>query len=71
MTDKAPATWREVGFRKSSFSGSNGGNCVEVTRFDGMFGVRDSKNSIGPVLALSAEQGNGLLFAIKCDHFTK
>jgi hypothetical protein len=31
-------------WRKSSFSGSQGGNCVEVARHDGMILVRDSKD---------------------------
>lgn len=40
----AYTTWR-----KSSFSGSNGGSCVEVANSLGA--VRDSKNPAGPVLA--------------------
>lgn len=35
-------------WRKSSFSGSNGGNCVEVA--SGLRALRDSKNPGGPVL---------------------
>jgi hypothetical protein len=35
-------------WRKSSFSGSNGGNCVEVASTLGA--LRDSKNPSGPVL---------------------
>ena len=30
MIDDASALWRDAEFRKSSFSGSNGGNCVEL-----------------------------------------
>jgi hypothetical protein len=30
MINDAPALWQEVKFRKSSFSGSNGGDCVEL-----------------------------------------
>jgi hypothetical protein len=69
MTDHASAMWREVRFRKSSFSGSAGGNCVEVARSDAAWGVRDSKNSIGPVLAVRAQQGKAFLHAIKSDGF--
>ena len=75
MTDDAPATWRDVEFRRSSFSGANGGNCVELTwRNAGSgdtasggaaFGVRDSKNTIGPVLATTGESGRAFLTAIK------
>jgi hypothetical protein len=37
-----------MGWRKSSFSGGNGGNCVEVASNRGAF--RDSKNPSGSVL---------------------
>ncbi|MFC7380770.1 DUF397 domain-containing protein [Sphaerisporangium rhizosphaerae] len=41
----------EVTWRKSSWSGPDGGNCVEVAQFSGgRRGVRDSKNPLGPVL---------------------
>ena len=40
--------WR---WRKSSYSGNGGGNCVEVARsLPGVVAVRDSKNPDGPVL---------------------
>ncbi|GGP79916.1 DUF397 domain-containing protein [Streptosporangium pseudovulgare] len=43
------ATWA-----KSSLSGSNGGNCVEVAKLSGgRRGVRDSKNLAGPALVLT------------------
>lgn len=71
MTEETPVNRREVKFRKSSFSGSNGGNCVELARTDATFGVRDSKNPIGPVLATRAEQGHKFLLAIKGDHFVE
>lgn len=39
MINDTPVFWREAEFRKSSFSGSNGGECVEVawrkSRFSG------------------------------------
>lgn len=45
----------EVGlaWRKSSYSGSTG-QCVEVAAGSAVVGVRDSKNSTGPVLAFPA-----------------
>ncbi|SCF15814.1 protein of unknown function (DUF397) [Micromonospora viridifaciens] len=46
MTDLAGAAWR-----KSTRSGGNGGNCVEVaTNLPGIVAVRDSKDSGGPAL---------------------
>ncbi|WSJ06080.1 DUF397 domain-containing protein [Streptomyces phaeochromogenes] len=42
------ATWI-----KSSYSGDNGGNCIEVApAFPGIVPVRDSKNPTGPVLLI-------------------
>jgi hypothetical protein len=43
-------------WRKSSRSGSNGGNCVEVARnLPGVIAVRDSKDLDGPVLIIGRE----------------
>jgi hypothetical protein len=40
-------------WRTSSYSGGNGGGCVEVARnLPGIVAVRDSKNRSGPALAL-------------------
>ncbi len=38
-------------WRKSSYSGANGGNCIEVADVPGAVLVRDSKNPDGPRLA--------------------
>ncbi len=41
-------------WRKSSYSGTNGGNCVEVARnVPGVVAVRDSKDPAGPALAFT------------------
>ncbi|MBB4905599.1 DUF397 domain-containing protein [Actinophytocola algeriensis] len=56
---------REAEFRKSSFSGANGGECVEIARGEISFGVRDSKNASGPVLMLDESQGAAFLAAVK------
>jgi hypothetical protein len=37
-------------WRKSSHSGSNGGNCIEITTAPGTVAVRDSNDPHGPVL---------------------
>ncbi|WP_432085329.1 DUF397 domain-containing protein [Streptomyces sp. bgisy095] len=43
-------------WRKSSYSGTNGGECVEVADgFPGVVPVRDSKNPAGPALVMGAE----------------
>jgi len=43
-----------AGWRKSTYSGGNGGNCVEVARkLPGIVAVRDSKNPDGPKLVTS------------------
>jgi Domain of unknown function (DUF397) len=40
-------------WRKSSYSGNGGGNCVEVaSNMPGVVAVRDSKNPDGPVLTV-------------------
>ncbi|MEU4816210.1 DUF397 domain-containing protein [Micromonospora aurantiaca] len=47
--DLSGARWR-----KSTRSGGNGGNCVEVAgNLPGVVGVRDSKDPAGPVLAFT------------------
>jgi Domain of unknown function (DUF397) len=38
-------------WRKSSYSGSNGGNCIEVQAVPNVIKVRDSKDADGPRLA--------------------
>ena len=43
--DMTGATWR-----KSSYSGSNGGECVEVGSHHGRVLVRDTKDQEGPML---------------------
>lgn len=40
-------------WRKSSYTGSNGGNCVELAGVAGAVAVRDSKDPDGPVLLLT------------------
>ena len=41
-------------WRKSSFSGGNGGGCVEVARnLPGIVAVRDSKDPEGPALVVT------------------
>ena len=47
----------EPRWRKSSYSGNGGGDCVEVARnLPGVIAVRDSKNPDGPVLIISRSE---------------
>ena len=52
MEDQIEPRWR-----KSSYSGNGGGDCVEVARnLPGVVAVRDSKNPEGPVLIISRNE---------------
>ncbi|MGW1081117.1 DUF397 domain-containing protein [Kitasatospora sp. NPDC002522] len=47
---------KQLDWRKSSYSGGSGGNCVEVADPDGVTtAVRDSKDPNGPELRFSKE----------------
>jgi len=52
-------------WRKSSFSGGNGGQCVELANLGA---VRDSKNPDGPTLAVDLR---GLVVAAKGEQLTR
>ena len=55
-----------VAWRKSSYSGDNGGACVEVARnLPGVVAVRDSKNPAGPALVFSQDDWAAFTAAIK------
>jgi len=43
-------------WRKSSYSGGNGGGCVEIAASPGQVLVRDSKDREGPVLSFSPDE---------------
>jgi hypothetical protein len=59
------ATWR-----KSSHSGGNGGNCVEMAFTEGATAVRDSKlGSESPVLAFPATAVTKFIAAAKVGEF--
>ena len=44
-----------VEWHKSSYSGSNGGTCIEVAAAGPAVAVRDSKDPDGPLLAFAAD----------------
>ena len=65
MTDLTSAIWR-----KSSYSGSSGGNCVEIARnLPGVIAVRDSKNPEGPALVFSPEEWRAFLAGARDGQF--
>ncbi|MBB4772077.1 DUF397 domain-containing protein [Actinomadura welshii] len=45
--------WIEAKWRKSTYTTSNGGNCVELADAAGVVAVRDSKDPGGPVLLVT------------------
>ncbi|MFO7249560.1 MAG: DUF397 domain-containing protein [Actinomycetes bacterium] len=53
-------------WRTSSYTGSDGGNCVEVaTNLKGVVAVRDSKDRGGPVLVFTRDEWRDFLAAVK------
>jgi hypothetical protein len=55
----------DVAWRKSSYSGDNGGNCVEVGTAAPAVAVRDSKNPDGPLLAFAANTWKAFIHQVK------
>ncbi|MFC9680242.1 DUF397 domain-containing protein [Streptomyces sp. NPDC056948] len=54
------------GWRKSSYSGNDGGSCVEVLDDYGSgLPVRDSKNPQGPALVFGSDGWSSFITAIK------
>ncbi len=45
---------KDVAWRTSSYSGSNGGNCIQVAATARAVAIRDSKDPGGPRLAFTA-----------------
>lgn len=57
-------------WRTSSYSGGNGGTCVEVAdNLPGVVAVRDSKNRPGPMLAFSPEEWQTFTAEVKTGDF--
>ncbi len=53
-------------WRKSSYSGTNGGNCVEIaSNLPGVVAVRDSKNPSGPALVLTLDDWHTFTAALR------
>jgi hypothetical protein len=60
VQDRSRAVWR-----RSSYSSSTGGNCVEVARVDAARLVRDSKNPHGATLTFDTRVWKALVTQIK------
>jgi len=57
-------------WRKSSYSGGNGGQCVEVaTNLPGIIAVRDSKDRSGPILAFSPAEWEAFTVGVRAGEF--
>ena len=62
--DISHLTWR-----KASYSGSNGGGCVEVATPADTVAVRDSKDPRGPVLTFPPDEWRKFTDLVKAGHF--
>ena len=63
--DLTSARWR-----KSSYSGTTGGNCVEVSQnLPGAVAVRDSKDPDGPKLAFGPDEWLAFTAGVKAGDF--
>lgn len=56
---------------KSTYSGDNNADCVEVARGSNLVGVRDSKNPDGAKLRLETAGARGLFAEIKAGRFDR
>jgi Domain of unknown function (DUF397) len=56
-----------IAWRKSSYSGNNGGNCVEVANAAHLIAVRDSKDPEGPRLAFGRAAWKAFAADLKTD----
>ncbi|MGW3956864.1 DUF397 domain-containing protein [Streptomyces sp. NPDC004752] len=61
-----PPELNSAHWRRSSYSNTNGGNCVEITEdLPGVVPVRDSKNPHGPVLVVPAAAWDTFVTSLK------
>jgi hypothetical protein len=66
MINLGGAVWR-----KSTRSGSTGGNCVEMAETPDAIGVRDSKDASGPILTFDTDAWRGFLAEVKAGKFNR
>jgi hypothetical protein len=58
--DVTSAEWR-----KASYSGANGGNCIEVAAISGGVALRDSKDPDGPRVTVNPDTFREFVASIK------
>ena len=66
MTPALGGTWR-----KSSYSGGTGGDCVEVQRSESVTNVRDSKAPNSGMLSFAVTSATAFLTAVKGGRFDR
>jgi hypothetical protein len=60
----------KANWRKSTYSGNNGGNCVEIARnLPGVVAIRDSKDREGPALVVGPRAFAALIAGIRAGEF--
>ncbi|WP_411146324.1 DUF397 domain-containing protein [Streptomyces sp. x-80] len=60
-----------VRWRKSSYSSTNGGECIEIGEgISGVVPVRDSKDPQGPVLTIAPAAWSSFVSAVQSGEFT-
>ncbi|MFJ3186945.1 DUF397 domain-containing protein [Streptomyces halstedii] len=68
MTHDSRAVPSAVVWRRSSYSNTQGGDCVEVADgFPGVLPVRDSKRPQGPALVFGAPAWSAFVNEVKAD----
>ncbi|MFF7674044.1 DUF397 domain-containing protein [Actinacidiphila glaucinigra] len=60
-TEESSVDTQELAWFTSSYSGAEGGQCVEVAFTSGAVHIRDSKDRSGPVLTVTPEAWAGLV----------
>jgi hypothetical protein len=60
-----------VTWRKSTRSGGNGGDCVEVAELDDSVGLRDSKDPAGPILRFGNAAWRAFVTGVRRDMFER
>ncbi|WP_422735922.1 DUF397 domain-containing protein [Micromonospora sp. WMMD729] len=63
----APAKLARVSWRKSSRSGANDSNCVEVAVLPAGLAVRDSKDPDGPALVFGRDAWSSFVTGLRSD----